>query len=215
MKAFAIAHTQHLAQLTDEQKRAEIVLVMPTTDLAAAQRAAVLMLQRADHNDALLLLVQDTESSGFVHIANQCFAATESTYFGYVAQDAYAGRRWLRRAHQTLQNSGKGLLGFNDGKWAGKLASFGLGQRHWLAANYSAQSLFHAGYSRHYADTEITALAMGNQQYCYDPDAVLIEVDWDKDHKPVNPQDKALFAQRKKNWMPARVQNQQILEIFN
>jgi hypothetical protein len=213
--AFSVAHPSLLAQLAPQQQKASVILVMPATDLAQATKAASLMVQRAGVDDAVLLVVQDTDRHGFVSVANQCFQATQSDYFGYVAQDAFAGRRWLQRAKQLMDNSGKGLLGFNDGKWAGRLASFGLGRRSWLQANYPDGQLFCAQYSQHYADTELTALAMGNDQYCYDPNAVLMEVDWDKDHKAVNPTDKTLFAQRKTSWMPLRVQRPQFLEIFN
>ncbi len=215
MLAFSIAHPSQLTQLNEQQRHASIVLVMPSTDLPQATRAATLMVQRAGVQDAVLLIVQDPEGQGFVRVANQCFEATQSDYFGYVAQDAFAGRRWLQRAHHLLQTNGKGLLGFNDGKWAGRLASFGLGRRSWLTANYPQGLLFCPDYSQHYADTELTALAMGNDQYCYDPNAVLMEVDWDKDSKAVNPADKTLFAHRKANWMHQRVQRPQFLEIFN
>lgn len=214
MQAYSLTAAQ-IQDLTPQQRTADIVIVMPATDLRAAQRAAILMVQRAQYTDALLLIVHDTQQQGFVHMANQCFQATQSRYFGYVAQDAFAGRRWLQRAHKTLESTGKAMLGFNDGKWAGQLASFGLGRRSWLSANYEGQQLFHPQYRRHYADTELTVLAMGNDQYCYDPNAVLIEVDWDKDQKSVHPADKHLFAQRKHSELPDRVQRPQILEKFN
>jgi hypothetical protein len=204
-----------MSKLTAQQCAAEIILVMPATDLQAAKQAAVLMVQRANHTNALLLIVEDSHQQGFVSLANQCFAATQSRYFGYVAQDAFAGRKWLQRAHKTLETSGKGLLGFNDGKWAGMLASFGLCRRSWLLANYDNGTLFHPQYQQHYADTELTVLAMGNDQYCYDPNAVLVEVDWQKDQKSVNPEDKALFAHRKRTALPGSLQRPQILEKFN
>jgi hypothetical protein len=213
--AFSVSSPDLLEQLTTAQRSAGVVLVMPCTDLAQGTRAANLMVSRAGLADAVLLVVHDPQRLGFVHVANTCFSVTQSEYFGYVAQDAFAGRRWLQRAHQLLQSSGKGLLGFNDGKWAGRLASFGLGRRSWLQANYPEGQLFCPQYSQHYADTELTVLAMGNDQYCYDPNAVLMEVDWDKDGKAVNPSDKTLFARRKAAWMPTRVQRPQFLEIFN
>lgn len=215
MLALSINNPDLLEQLTPAQRSASIVVVMPCTDMEQARRAATLMVNRAGVQDALLLLVQDPHGVGFVHVANACFSVTESDYFGYVAQDAFAGRRWLQRAHQLLHSTGKGLLGFNDGKWAGRLASFGLGRRSWLQANYPEGQLFCPQYNQHYADTELTVLAMGNDQYCYDPNAVLMEIDWDKDSKAVNPTDKTLFAQRKTAWMSAHIQRPQFLEIFN
>lgn len=210
-----LLQTTEIDKLPVAQRQADTVLVMPATDLAQAERAASLMVQRAQYADALLLIVPDALSEGFVTLANRCFKATQSQFFGYVAQDAYAGRGWLHKARQTMNASSKGLLGFNDGKWAGLLAAFGLGRRQWLASNYPGGDLFCPQYERHYADTEITALAMGNQQYCYDPHALLVELDWDKDQKPVHPPDKALFAQRKQSWLPGRLQQPKILEMFN
>ena len=189
--------------------------IQSTAETAAAQQAARLMVQRSGQDGAVLLIAYDHAGEGFVKVANRCFAVTRSPYFGYVAQDAFAGRKWLHKAIKALESSQKGLLGFNDGKWSGLLASFGLGRRDWLAGNYPGGELFCPDYQRHYADTEITALALGNQQYCYDPNAVLIEVDWNKDGKAVNPQDKALFAERKRQWLPTRMQQPQILEMFN
>jgi hypothetical protein len=214
MQAFSIAASL-IPQLPAHQLEANIYLVMPATEMAAARRAAKLMVERAAYDNAILLIAEDTLSEGFVVIANRCFKATNSQYFGYVAQDAFAGRRWLQKAHHAIHCNNKGLLGFNDGKWSGRLASFGLGRREWLQANYPDGDLFCPEYQRHYGDTELTVLAMGNQQYSYDPNAVLIEVDWDKDRQAVNTQDKATFGQRKQNWLPSRIQHPQILEMFN
>lgn len=204
-----------LEHLPKHMREAEVVLVMPATDLEAAHRSAKLMAHRANLADALLLIVHDQDCEGFVKVANRCFKATSSRFFGYVAQDAFAGRRWLQKAHQALTSSSKGLLGFNDGKWGGLLASFGLGRRDWLSNNYPDGELFCPQYQRHYADTEITALAIGNQQYCYEPNAVLVELDWEKDHKPVHPADKALFGKRKQAWLPRQIKHPHILEMFN
>lgn len=203
-----------LAQpLPAEWARSHTIIVMPSTDADQARQAAQLMCSRAGVADALLLVVLDAARKGFIHIANQVFAATSSTWFGYVAQDAFAGRQWLATGVQTLTLKDKGLLAFNDGKWGGALAAFGLGRRTWLNQNYEGQ-LFHPGYTQHYADTELTVLAMGNGQYCYSPQAVLVEVDWGKDAKPVNAHDKTLFAQRKTGWLKTRVKDAACLELF-
>jgi hypothetical protein len=203
-----------LAQpLPAEWAQAGTIIVMPSTDADQARQAAQLMCSRAGVSDALLLVVLDDARQGFIDIANQVFAATTSTWFGYVAQDAFAGRQWLATGLQTLTLKDKGLLAFNDGKWGGALAAFGLGRRTWLSQNYDGQ-LFYPGYTQHYADTELTVLAIGNAQYCYNPQAVLVEVDWGKDTKPVNALDKILFAQRKTGWLKARVKDAACLEIF-
>ena len=189
------------------------IIVMPCTDADQARQAAQLMCSRAGVADALLLVVLDDARQGFIHIANQVFNATTSTWFGYVAQDAFAGRQWLSTGVQTLMQKDKGLLAFNDGKWGGALAAFGLGRRTWLSQNYDGQ-LFYPGYTQHYADTELTVIAIGNAQYCYNPQAVLVEVDWGKDTKSVNALDKVLFSQRKTGWLKTRIKDATCLEIF-
>lgn len=195
-------------------QQAHTIIVMPSTDAAQAQRAAELMVNRAAVDDAVLLVVLDEAREGFVSVANRVYCATRSQCFGYVAQDAFAGRRWLQLALHTLLQHNKGLLGFNDGKWAGALAAFGLGQRRWLDSHYGGD-LFYPGYVQHYADTELTVLARGNGEYTYNPHAMLVEVDWFKDSKPVNSHDRMLFAQRKLDWLPQRIAQAASLEIFS
>lgn len=193
--------------------QAEVLFVMPATDEAAAERAATLMASRAAVKEATVLVVMDNAQRGFVGIANLVFKASSGAFFGYAAQDAFAGRQWLAHALETLRATGKGLLAFNDGKWSGALAAFGLGRRQWLAQNYGGD-LFHGGYTQHYADTELSVLALGNRQMAYNPQALLVEVDWEKDHKGVNALDRMLFASRKDGWIRGRVEVPQSLEVF-
>lgn len=214
MRWASLAAQQLQQPLPAALQQAHTILVMPSTDVAQAQRAAQLMASRAAVDDALLLVVLDEDREGFVALANRVYRATCSQCFGYVAQDAFAGRRWLQLALHTLLQHDKGLLGFNDGKWAGALAAFGLGQRRWLDSHYGGD-LFYPGYAQHYADTELTVLARGNGEYTYNPHAMLVEIDWTKDSKPVNLHDRMLFAQRKLDWLPQRIAQAASLEIFS
>lgn len=213
MKWHLLPAQQMTAELPVACAGASAVIIMPCTDTAQASQAAQLMCQRAGVTDAVLVAVLDDAREGFVALANRAFRLTDSAYFGYVAQDAFAGRQWLRLALQTLAQQNKGLLGFNDGKWGGLLAAFGLGRRDWLAKNYDG-NLFFDGYQQHYADTELTVLALGNAQYCYNAQSVLVELDWEKDKKPVNPSDKQRFAARKSGWLKAHVSQPSYLEMF-
>lgn len=199
------------ATLRDE---VEVVIVMPFVDMAAATRSARLMVARAGMQSGVILEVRDAEGAGFVALANAAFRATRSRYFGYVAQDAFAGRGWLERAVAVLETSGKALLAFNDGKWMGVLAGFGLVRREWAACNYGGE-LFHAGYEGHYADVELSVLAMNQRQLCYDANCVLIEVDWDKDQKAVSVEDRALYRQRAASGFDGRVSSPQLLGLFS
>ena len=170
------------------------LVVMPFTDVIAANRAARQLAARAGC-EGFLLGIHDSRREGFVSLINRAFAISESSSFAYVAQDAFAGREWLSLAETALQTQNAGLIAFNDGKWGGKLASFGLVKRSWANRLYG-DALFYPGYHSHFGDTEISLIAMGQRAYGYDPAAVLIEVDWDKDKRPVNQADKALFEQR-------------------
>ena len=189
-----------------------VLLAMPFTHSDLAQRAAQLMSARADA-PGLILAIHDAKQEGFVSIVNQVFAKSQSAYFAYVAQDAFAGRSWLKLALQAMGDN-KGLLGFNDGKWAGALAGFGLARRSWASANYGG-SFFYPQYQRHYADAELTLLALQAGVYAYDPASLLVEVDWDKDGAAVDEGDRTLFLERKKNGFDAKVSDARLLQFIS
>lgn len=187
--------------------RAETLFVMPCTDLPWARRAATLMVERA--GAALqVLMVEDLDGWGFVRIANQVFRATQGSRFGYVAQDAFAGRQWLALA---LKLEGRGLTAFNDGKWQGAIASFGLLDRRWAQGNYPDQALFFPGYERHFADVELSLLAMNDSCYCYEPASLLVEVDWHKDHAAVSERDHRLYQARIAAGIDGRIHSPELL----
>jgi hypothetical protein len=188
-----------------------VVVAMPYTQAEMAQPSAELMSSRAGV-DGLIVCVLDEERRGFVELANNIFQVTQSPYFAYVAQDAYPGRQWLSRALTALGED-KSLLGFNDGKWAGALAAFGLVRRSWALQNYQG-NLFYEGYSQHYEDVELTLLAMQENVYAYDPNSVLIEVDWGKDRRPVHQADKVLFKQRLQKKLDGRLTSPHLLQLF-
>ena len=188
-----------------------VVIALPFTKGNQAQQAAKLMAQRANY-PGRILSVHDEEGIGFNAIVNLVFNATNSTYFAYVAQDAFAGRDWLKLAVHALGEQ-KCLLGFNDGKWAGALAGFGLARRTWAEKNYAGH-FFCPEYHRHYADAELTLLAMQAGLYAYEPDSVLVEVDWDKDRSSVDISDKAIFLARKQHQFDGRVNAPHLLNLI-
>lgn len=116
-------------------------------------------------------------------------------YIVYLAQDAYPGRDWLLNAYHTLEKSGKGLLAFNDGKWKGRIASFGMVRTEWVKSLYDAR-IFYPGYQSHGADNELTVIARAQNMHEYNPDCTLVEYDPNKDFGGSNPKDKALFQTR-------------------
>jgi len=205
-----------------------VVVAVPFTQAAAAQQAMQLMASRASAKapkapnalvapatplEGLVVGVHDSEGDGFIHMTNLIFRATKSPWFVYSAQDVMAGRDWLSLALSAM-GSAHELLGFNDGKWAGALASFGLVRRSWAQKNYSGD-LFYPKYAQHYADCELTLLAMQEQVYAYEPNSVLMEVDWDKDRMSTNAVDRALFLARRAQGFDGRVSHEALLNLYS
>lgn len=188
------------------------LIVMPFIDAAQAQLAAQQLVQRADAG-GVLLCVHDELREGFVALVNRAFSSSTYQRVGYVAQDAYAGRSWLRIALDVFAAQQPGLFAFNDGKWMGELASFGLVDRDWAQGNYQGL-LFCPSYQSHYADVELTLLAQNDQRYAYEPNSVLIEVDLQKDSKPVNPRDRERFLERQRTGFEQRIKNPALLGKF-
>jgi hypothetical protein len=188
-------------------------MVMPFTDQALAERAAHLAAQRAGVR-SLLLAVRDEARQGFIATANQTFSVTQSPWFGYMAQDAFAGRNWLALAVRAMEAKNAGLLGFNDGKWQGQLAAFGLIERTWAQSVYGG-TIFHRGYRSHFADTELTLIAREQGRYVYEPNSVLVEADWEKEASAVNPSDRTLYRERAATGFEHRVRNPQLLQLFS
>jgi hypothetical protein len=207
--------SRDLHQLDDDPNlaSADVLMVMPYTDRAAAERCATLMAQRAG-TDGVILCVHDADHEGFITLVNRVFSSTASEYFGYVAQDAFAGRRWLVLAIDALRKHDKGLFAFNDGKWMGMLASFGIASRAWISNIYDGHFFF-PGYGRHYADVELSVLAMSARSYCYDPNSILVEVDWHKDSASTDPKDKALYQERRASGFNGRVTSRELLQLFS
>jgi len=188
------------------------LMVMPCTDVAAARRAMALACSRAK-SDGLMVAVLDSDRMGFVALANQVFRLSQSPWFGYMAQDAFAGRDWMALALKALQKPSAGLLGFNDGKWHGQLASFGLASRAWAEKVYGGD-LFFPGYRSHFADVELTLVARQQGCYVYEPNSVLMEVDWDKDQAKVHADDRSLFKARGRQGYGQRVSDPDLLGLF-
>ena len=189
-----------------------VIIAMPFTNVDHAQRAAKLMASRANA-PGMILCIQDEKEAGFIAVVNRAFAKTQSAYFAYVAQDALAGRDWLKEALTAMGDS-KNLLGFNDGKWAGALAGFGLARRSWATQHYDG-NFFYPGYKRHYADAELTLLAMQVNAYAYEPNSLLVEVDWDKDTSAVDAADRALFLERKQSGFDGKVTTPALLNLIS
>lgn len=175
-------------------KHEDAVFVLPYTDRELTVRLAGVLARRA-LGAGLLVLVEDDARIGFMKIANILCAHSVSRYYGYLAQDAFPGDGWLRSALKTLDSSSAGLLAFNDGRFHGTLAVFGLARRDWLSSLYH-KFLFYPEYRRHFGDTELSAIALFQRQLVYNPGCVMVEVDYEKHEKENDPADAALYKRR-------------------
>lgn len=191
---------------------APVVAILPWLKKAPARRAAELMVSRAGA-ELTVLAVQDDLGAGPMAIWNCAVGRTRGTFLIYCAEDAFAGRYWLRFALQAMQKPGAGLLAFNDGKWFGQLAAFGLVRREWMDTVYGG-ALFNPDYAQHYGDTELTLIARQQQALVYHPHALLVEVDHAKDKRPVNAADHAMFQSRLSNGFDNRVHDAALLALF-
>jgi hypothetical protein len=188
------------------------MIFMPFINPPVAKRTGETLARRAGVS-ATLLCIFDLKREGFVSLVNRAFRSSDSPFVVYLAEDAFPGRDWLKIGLDELNTQKASLLGFNDGKWQGNLAAFGLVERAWAKNNY-AGDLFYPKYQQHYADTELTLLAKNANAYAYNPHSLLLEVDWDKDQKPTHASDKALFQERVKTGFDGRVENPQLLGMF-
>jgi hypothetical protein len=188
------------------------LVVMPFIDVDIARRSAIQLAGRAGATGTLLC-VQDTKRLGFIAVANTVFRRSTAAQFAYVAQDAFAGRNWLAIATAALRDKDGGLLAFNDGKWAGSLAAFGLADREWAMGNYGGD-LFFPEYRRHYADVELTLIAMQQRKFRFDPLSLLVEVDWDKESAGVHADDRLLYYRRGQTSFDRKVTSQALKRLF-
>lgn len=173
----------------------ETVIVMPciTPDLALKVAG---VLQERTERDALLVLAEDDARLGFIMTANMVFARTRSAYFGYLAEDVFPGYYWLEYALDPLRKTGAGLLAFSDGRFFGKLATFGLVKRAWVNTLYQGKCLFYPEYKAHFGDTELSVIAERTKNLIYNPSALMIEVDYEKHRKANNAADEQLYRRR-------------------
>jgi len=175
-------------------KNTRVAVIMPTTKIDMANMAVKKMQERAG-KPADYFIIEDFERNGFVNVVNDFVRSNKDyDYYVYVAQDAYAGEWWLKYALDEIMDKDAGLLAFNDGKWNGKLAAFGMVEREWMLQNYGGD-LFYKGYNANYCDVELTLLAMRDNKFAYTGESVMVEFDFNK--HGVNRKDKRLFNKRK------------------
>lgn len=190
-----------------------ISVVLPWTQKPQAESARDILVQRAGLQFNLIM-VHDDLAAGPAALINQVFERSRSVFFGYLAQDVFPSRRWLAQAAAVLKKTDAGLLAFNDGKWAGQIAAFGLAQRQWVNSIYGGSHLFFSGYTQHYGDVELSLIARQQKRFSYDANAVMMEVDFSKESRTVNTKDRDCFATRKLTGFDGRVKDSELLGLF-
>ena len=192
---------------------AKTVVLLPWLDASMAQTALQTMAWRAGA-PAVYLALHDDTGMGPVALLNAALAKVDCEMVVYTAQDAFPGRYWLRNALACLHSQpAKGLLAFNDGKWFGQLAAFGLVRRAWLAGRLRAQPLLprlSPPLRRHRAHCRRAATRCAGLR----PRPVLVEVDHDKDQRTVDAQDRRLYLRRAAQGFDARVVDPTLLKRF-
>lgn len=188
------------------------LVVIPFTDAAEVARCAD-QLARRSGAPGDLVAIEDCERQGFIAMANQAFRRSRAPFFAYIAQDAFAGRDWMRHGLAAIGQNNGGLLAFNDGKWHGALAAFGMVRRDWALTNYGGD-LFHPSYGSHYADVELTLIAMQQRRFRYSPQAMVVEVDWNKEGKAVSSQDRVQFHRRNQTAFDRKVLDPGLRRMF-
>lgn len=157
---------------------AGIAVIMPCIDKSLGLKTAKALVNRAGM-PFKMIIAYDSVRQGFIKTLNDFAQRCEVRYVVYLAQDAFPGRGWLSLAYKELEKTGKGLLAFNDGKWQGKIASFGMVRRSWAFSIYG-NNIFYPEYMSHCADDELTYLAELSGDLVYNPHIVLCEVDFEK-----------------------------------
>lgn len=193
-----------------------IAVIMPCTDTEQGQKTAEILHRRAGM-DCKIIIVHDINRQGFIKTLNDTAARITAKYIVYLAQDAYPGRGWLKCAYDTLERTGKGLLAFNDGKWQGLIASFGMVRTSWVKTLYGGPILY-PGYKSHAADNELAVIARAQDMHEYNSECTLIEYDPEKALLPLwgplqNANDKVLFRNRFKSGFDGLVSQEHLKKL--
>lgn len=171
-----------------------VSIVMPCIDEELGTKTAEILSSRAGIQ-CTVIIAMDDERNGFMKTLNSVSKKCDSRFIVFVAQDAFPGRDWLKIAVERIEQENAGLLAFNDGKWFGRIASFGLVRKSWVKKYYQ-NAILNPYYKAHKADNEITLLARLDNRFVYEPNSTLIEVDYRKDGGGSNPEDDLKFRDR-------------------
>jgi hypothetical protein len=190
---FAIGLDEYRAATYQDEplKASKIAVLMPCIDRIQGTHTIKQLSDNAGL-EADYFLLMDDDRVGYVRKINEFVNNKEYDFYVYTAQDAVAGKNWLLEGYKELERSKKGVLAFNDGKWNGQLASFGM-----VRSSYM-RPFFEDCYKSHYADTELSVKARLENKLAYSPKAILRESDEGKSKKKVNEDDRKIWHKRQK-----------------
>jgi hypothetical protein len=171
-----------------------VTVVMPSTDINQAVLAAQRMARFAGM-PMRMVIVKDAIRQGFIKTINAVSNRLKPEYLAYVAQDALAGKHWLKNAFHKMTVENKSVCAFNEGRFLGNLAQFGLVKVAFTARHYGDHNVFYEQYTKHRADDELTLLAKLNNEFVFAKDALLMEVDYSL-QKTIHAPDVAVYRRR-------------------
>ena len=176
-----------------------------------------ILLDRAKTDCKVCLVIEEKGWSGWVAAHNWAFKNIPCKYYCYSCGDYYPSRRFLLLAKKEIEDFGIKLVAFNDGKWYGAIATAGLVDVEWAKQNYNGE-LFYPGYKHHYADTELSMHAINQGLMAYNPDAVLMEIDYEDKFKGsgfIYQPDNHLFKRRCNEFRKTKKIKEKILDIYS
>jgi hypothetical protein len=142
----------------------------------------------------------DINRIGWVAMHNLISRTYKWDWYVYSAIDYFPGREWLKLALKKAETTGKTLIGFNDGKWRGSNATAGLVHKS-VVVKYGC--LFPDVYKSHGADPELTEKCQRDGLFAYEPEALLVEIDYEKDFiSKTNKDDYNMYLKRKQEGFP-------------
>jgi hypothetical protein len=191
----------------------KVAVVISTSNKIRAEKLAKVLTRRADYPCEIFIAYK---GGSYVEAMNRTILALpDYDYYVYLADDVFPSKGWLRESMEYLTKfDDVKLLAFNDGKWFGALAPFGIIEREYMQSLYGG-NLFFPGYISHYEDTELTMIAKQDGIYSYVRDILMVEIDYDKEEKVTNVEDRKLFKRRKAEGFGGRVTSTAILNNYS
>lgn len=196
----------------NKEGRPRIVIVCPylnepETDVVKVKR----ILEKRAGMPVQVHMIKDKNRIGPFALHNKAFKTLDFDYYVYTCMDTFPGREYIRIAYETISKNDMGVLAFNSGKWFGRNAAVGMVSKKYIN-EFQNGILFYPKYRHHGADPELSERAMRVNKFIYEPRAILIEVDYEKDFGVKrHPADSALFMKRRQERFP----NDYTKELYN